>query len=368
MKLRGMTPFDGPCASGPGWILVQRRFDGSVDFNRTWNEYKEGFGNIQGEFFMGLDRLHLMTSSAQHELCIRIADFDGDSAYAHYTHFEIGNEEESYELKYIEGYSGTAGNYLTANKNMKFSTIDRDNDKEKHNCAKNLNGWWFKECYFMSSKRLKFDDNPRKSESLGQHIQGCLRISQIAFEGRCASSSGWIVIQRRFDGSVDFNRVWNEYKEGFGTIEGEFFIGLETLHLLTNITKYELCVRIGDAGGDSAYAHYDDFQIGSEKESYELKSLGKYSGTAGDNLKLNQNMKFSTIDRDNDKFKGNCAIINGGWWYNLCWRSALNGPYRPLFNDVNGGGVKWLWKKQFTVSLAFAEMMVRPKSVKLVQK
>lgn len=96
---------------------------------------------------MGLDRLHLMTTSAQHQLCVRIADFDGDSAYAYYTHFEIGNEEESYELKYIEGYSGTAGNYLAENKNMKFSTIDRDNDKEKYNCAKSLNGWWFKSCY-----------------------------------------------------------------------------------------------------------------------------------------------------------------------------------------------------------------------------
>nr|XP_043069178.1 ficolin-1-A-like [Drosophila bipectinata] len=129
MKLRGMKPFDGPCASGPEWIVVQRRFDGSVDFNRTWNEYKKGFGNIQGEYFIGLDRLHLMTTSVHHELCVRVADFDGVSAYAHYTHFEIGNEEESYELKSLDGYSGTAQNYLETNKNMKFSTIDRDNDK-----------------------------------------------------------------------------------------------------------------------------------------------------------------------------------------------------------------------------------------------
>ncbi|XP_017095368.2 ficolin-1-like [Drosophila bipectinata] len=147
MKLRGMKHFHGPCASGPGWIVVQRRFDGSVDFNRTWNEYKEGFGNIQGEYFIGLDRLHLMTSSSQHELCVRIADTDGDSAHAHYTHFEIGDEEESYKLKYIEGYSGTAGNYIAKNKNMKFSTIDRDNDMVNHNCAKSLNGWWYNDCY-----------------------------------------------------------------------------------------------------------------------------------------------------------------------------------------------------------------------------
>lgn len=245
---------------------------------------------------------------------------------------------------------------------------DTDKDAQEENCKEFCSPYWHSMWKYLEYSKVHYERNHTNTKAeihrlskdigrlkaayrrLSEDLSNCKRKRNFptdpsnnrnktyheklkelkAFEGRCASSSGWIVIQRRFDGSVDFNRIWNEYKEGFGTIEGEFFIGLETLHLLTNTTKYELCVRIGDGGGDSAYAHYDDFQVGSEKDSYELKSLGKYSGTAGDNLKVNKNMKFSTIDRDNDNFKGHCAILNGGWWYNSCWRRYVSMTFLNL--------------------------------------
>jgi len=133
------------------------------------------------------------------------------------------------------------------------------------------------------------------------------------------AGSGWIVIQRRMDGSVNFNRTWSEYKEGFGNLSGEFFIGLEKLHLLTQSQPHELYISLMDFKNKTRYARYSNFVIGSEKEYYELKVLGSYSGNAGDSMKYHKNMKFSTTDRDHDI--GNCAIYySSGWWFDSCYR------------------------------------------------
>ena len=60
----------------------------------------------------------------------------------------------------------------------------------------------------------------------------------------CDTSSGgggWTVIQRRKDGSVDFkNRDWVRYEDGFGDLNGEFWIGLRSMHCLTNQGNWEL--------------------------------------------------------------------------------------------------------------------------------
>jgi len=132
-------------------------------------------------------------------------------------------------------------------------------------------------------------------------------------------SCGWMVIQRRLDGFVDFNKSWTEYKDGFGLIRAEYFIGLENLHIITNAKQYELFItlrRENDVGG---YARYDNFKIGSEKEEFELKTLGKYSGTAGDSLRSHEKMKFTTFDRDNDLSSSNCGIpYYSGWWFHNC--------------------------------------------------
>jgi len=133
------------------------------------------------------------------------------------------------------------------------------------------------------------------------------------------NATGWMTIQRRFNGSVDFARSWQEYKNGFGNINGEFFLGLEKIHQMTAAVPHELYIKIGMFYGSTSYIHYDNFQIGSESESYALKSLGASEGPAGDSLSYNLNDKFSTYDRDNDKARGNCAVDHaGGWWYKAC--------------------------------------------------
>ncbi|KAH8328211.1 hypothetical protein KR067_006181 [Drosophila pandora] len=141
-----------------------------------------------------------------------------------------------------------------------------------------------------------------------------------AFEAPC-NGSGWMIIQRRMDGSVDFNRNWAEYRDGFGNLTGEFFLGLEKLHLITQARQHELLIRLGKVDGYTAFAKYDNIRIGSEKDSYPLQSVGNPTGDAGDSLtEFHLNMKFSTIDRDNDvAYDVNCAsYLGGGWWFNEC--------------------------------------------------
>ncbi|XP_061388867.1 angiopoietin-related protein 2-like [Musca vetustissima] len=139
------------------------------------------------------------------------------------------------------------------------------------------------------------------------------------FEQNCRAN-GEIIIQRRIDGSENFYRLWEDYKHGFGNQSGEFFIGLERLHKLTNSRPYELLVVLEDFENDRRYAKYDNFVVASENEKYKLQTLGRYSGTAGDSLTFQLGYKFTTMDRDHDiDPNNNCAqLYTGAWWYKAC--------------------------------------------------
>ncbi|KPU74309.1 uncharacterized protein Dana_GF26769 [Drosophila ananassae] len=184
-----------------------------------------------------------------------------------------------------------------------------------------------------------------------------------AFEAPC-NGRGWMIIQRRIDGSVDFSRNWTDYKDGFGNLTGEFFLGLEKLHLITKSRQHELLIRLGKVDGSTSFALYDDFRIGSEEKSYPLESIEYSKGDAGDSLEYLKNMKFSTFDRDNDISDLNYADLNGGgWWFKDGSHSSLNGIFIKDGKWTTGkSGIIWgSWHKfDYFVSLTFVEMMIRP--------
>lgn len=168
---------------------------------------------------------------------------------------------------------------------------------------------------------------------------------------------GWLVIQRRNNGQLDFMKRWRVYMQGFGNMTDEFWLGLDKIYELTNTpTQYELRVDLG-LGSEKAYAVYDSFKIAPAKQKFKL-SVGKYRGTAGDAMIYHQDRPFSTVDSDNDIALGNCALTHrGAWWYKNCHLANLNGKFGDNRHSM---GVNWEpWKGHLT-SLDFTEMKIRP--------
>ncbi|ALC40953.1 maker26 [Drosophila busckii] len=145
------APFIASCdehTQGGGWTVVLRRQDGSVDFFLFWQDYKQGFGNVQGEFFIGLDRLRALTKNKDQELLIVMDNNEGVQKYAKYSHFAIDNEQNNYKLSTLGVYTGDAGDSLKFHLGYRFSTRDRDNDKDKNNCTNLCTGaWWYVSCH-----------------------------------------------------------------------------------------------------------------------------------------------------------------------------------------------------------------------------
>ena len=160
---------------------------------------------------------------------------------------------------------------------------------------------------------------------------------------------GWTVFHKRFNGFVGFFRGWDEYKNGFGDVRGEFWLGNEKIHQLTEIPS-QLRVEINTTSAGYRYAKYSNFTVTNEASNYTL-FIGFYSGTATDRLTYHNSMAFTTNDRDNDKQKSyNCAVHNrGAWWFKSCLHSNLNGNYG------DNSYYEWNW------SLLGSEMKLKPK-------
>ncbi|XP_041838030.1 fibrinogen gamma chain [Melanotaenia boesemani] len=206
-----------------------------------------------------------------------------------------------------------------------------------------------------------------------------------------SSGRGFTVIQRRRDGSVDFKKDWIQYKEGFGYLSPddttEFWLGNEKIHQLTTSSNIPTILRIElvDWEGNKKHADYNMFRLGPEIDMYRLTYGYYYGGNAGDAFDgvalgddpsdkyftSHNGMQFSTFDKDNDKFDGNCAEQDGsGWWMNRCHAAHLNGKYYQggRYTEKDAGefgydnGITWLTWHDRWYSLKETTMKIIPLS------
>ena len=153
MKCSNTRVYCDTSSGGGGWTVIQRRRDRSINFtDRDWVEYEDGFGNLYGEFWIGLRSMHCLTSQGNWELRIDYHLQNGTKSYLHYCKFAVGSPKNQYPLN-ISGFNGigwsdpfSAYNQLLTG--MKFTSRDQDNDLG--NCAGPLyGGWWYRHCGYM---------------------------------------------------------------------------------------------------------------------------------------------------------------------------------------------------------------------------
>ena len=182
------------------------------------------------------------------------------------------------------------------------------------------------------------------------------------------------MIQRRAGNikATNFYRGWREYELGFGRLAGNFWLGLENIHRITQTVDHELLVTMMDHDNATFTAKYDLFKIGSSATDYQL-GLGNYviaSSDAGNSLAIHNQQKFTTPDNDNDRSVGeNCAkTYHGGWWYKYCHESNLNGRYYAGdYGNYDGNnptavadGMVWYTVTGWWHSLKSVTMAIRP--------
>ena len=229
-----------------------------------------------------------------------------------------------------------------------------------------VNGSSIKSCCNVAVKHHYFSIN-KNSSGVYNIIDFCQQGTTV--QGYCdtlTDGRGWLVIQRRKDGSENFHRYWWEYEMGFGSLTGEFWFGLNALHCLTSQGQWELRIDLKLTNGTIIYLPYNKFAVGPATEQYPLTISG-FSGYTTDPFALHQTpndggavntMKFTTRDQDNDRWFLNCAInpyydIRGGWWYNKCSYIYPNNHLNKKY------GIKLNNKLH---SLSFIEMKIRPKN------
>ncbi|KAF8787975.1 Techylectin-5A like protein [Argiope bruennichi] len=397
-------------ADNGGWTVIQRRgkFPVQEDFYRDWESYKNGFGNITQEFWLGNENIRILCHK-ECEIRFDLQDKNGEKRFATYKSFNLTSY--NYRL-HIRNYTGNVGDAMNYHNADNFSTKDKG---EMEYAKKYQGGWWYgvlhscnlngvyqpgekKElnstdpvgcgsekslAYVEISKKLISDVReifPTCSKNIVVQYCKPKDCSEILASGRkengvytiwpriphsttqkplkvyCdmkTDNGGWTVIQRRgkFPVQEDFYRDWESYKDGFGNITQEFWLGNENIRILC-YEKCEIRFDLQDKNGEKSFATYKSFYL----SSYEyLILIQNYTGNAGDAMNYHNADNFSTKDKGEMEY---AKKYQGGWWYGVLHRCNLNGVYQP--GESNEKTVHWSnWRQN--ENLASVEIKVRPK-------
>ena len=132
-------------SDGGKWMVIQRRINGSVDFYLNWTDYVNGFGDLEGEFWYGLENIHCLTTREDVELRIELGNGIVPSIVWTYQLFRVSGADTNYTLTIGQG-TGVGGTFdaMAFHNGARFSTRDSDHN----NCPKEYGGgWWYQGCH-----------------------------------------------------------------------------------------------------------------------------------------------------------------------------------------------------------------------------
>ncbi|XP_062994083.1 angiopoietin-related protein 3 [Elgaria multicarinata webbii] len=178
------------------------------------------------------------------------------------------------------------------------------------------------------------------------------------------TESSWTVIQNRSDGSLDFNQTWENYTNGFGNLDGEFWLGLHKIYSIVNQADYILRIELEDWRANKRYIEYL-FTMGGPETDYAVL-LSKITGNIPSALPEQKAVKFSTKDHVNNRERKISCQENdsGGWWYSACEETNLNGKYlKPNSKgklERKKRGLYWKPQKGRPYLLKSTKLMIHP--------
>ncbi|GFT38816.1 techylectin-5A [Nephila pilipes] len=348
--------------AGGGWTVIQRRGDfGNAEnyFDKTWQDYKSGFGNLNREFWLGNDNIFAITNQGRYSVRFDMTNNEEKSVYAVYESFWIEDESKKYAL-HMTQFSGSTGDALGPHNLKQFYTKDQPNipNDAKKDGPRHTGGWWFN--VYPSSNLNALNNNGVK------HKDVQLGICWNPFGGYKSTimSTEIKVIQRRgnFGNAQNyFDKTWKDYKSGFGNLKREFWIGNENILAITNQAQYSIRFEVKNKEGKSAFAVYESFWIDDESKKYILH-LRDYSGNAGDSMTPHSEREFYTKDKPNvpADVNNNGTTHTGGWWFNRLPSTNLNALNNNGEKHTNvRQGMAWQAFGDYSGTITFSEMKVR---------
>ncbi|KAG8437110.1 hypothetical protein GDO86_007981 [Hymenochirus boettgeri] len=187
--------------------------------------------------------------------------------------------------------------------------------------------------------------------------------ASVTFDVYCdiTTDNAWTIIQKRTDGSVDFNQTWDDYVKGFGELTGEFWLGLEQIYSISQQAEYVLRIELQDWKENVRFVEYM-FTLGNQDTNYALK-LSQISGNIPNALPEKTQLFFSTSDQNSGDQKCQTETISGGWWNMVCAGTNLNGKYnkqrpRTKLDRRRGQGIFWKPENGRLYSLKSTKMML----------